>query len=177
MEVGNYSYGIEHIRLQWPNPHKVKIGKFCSIANDIEIYLGGNHNTNWITTYPFGHTFGHVFNVEPVKGHPCSKGNVTIGNDVWIGAHVRIMSGITIGDGAIIANSSHVVKNVEPYTIVGGNPAKLIRHRFTQKQIDDLLKIQWWNWDNKKITENVHLLCSENIQDFIDNHIDVMTTI
>ena len=170
MEVGKYSYGMEHIRLQWPNPYKLKIGKFCSIANDIEVYLGGNHNTNWVTTYPFGHTYSHIFNVPPVKGHPAAKGDVVIGNDVWIGAHVRIMGGVKIGDGAVIANGSHVIKDVEPYSIYGGNPAKYIKSRFKADQIKSLLEIKWWNWPEEKITENVPLLCSENIQDFIDVH-------
>jgi virginiamycin A acetyltransferase len=76
-------------------------------------------------------------------GHPGTKGNVIIGNDVWIGSNVTIMSGVTIGDGAVIANNSHVVKNVEPYTLVGGNPAKLIKYRFSKEQIEKLLKIKW----------------------------------
>lgn len=77
------------------------------------------------------------------------------------------MSGVTIGDGAIIANNSHVVKNVEPYSIVGGNPAKLIRYRFTTEQIKKLLEIKWWSWDNEKINIFTPLLCNENIDDFI----------
>lgn len=77
------------------------------------------------------------------------------------------MSGITIGDGAIIANNSHVVKNVEPYTIVGGNPAKTIKHRFTPQQIEKLLQIQWWNWPEEKINKYIPLLCNNNIDEFI----------
>jgi virginiamycin A acetyltransferase len=81
------------------------------------------------------------------------------------------MSGVTIGDGAVVANNSHVVKNVEPYSIVGGNPAKLIKYRFSKEQIDALLKIEWWNWDDDRINKNVHLLCNANIDEFILNHI------
>ena len=90
-----------------------------------------------------------------------------IGNDVWISANVTIMSGITIGDGAVIAHNSHVVKNVEPYSVIGGNPAKLIKYRFTPEQIEKLLEIKWWNWDDEKINEFTPLLCNNNIDEFI----------
>jgi virginiamycin A acetyltransferase len=102
-------------------------------------------------------------------GHPSTKGDVIIGNDVWIGANVTIMSGVTIGDGAVIANNSHVVKNVEPYSLVGGNPAKLIKYRFTPEQIEKLLKIKWWYWDDKKINKFTPLLCNDNIDKFINS--------
>ena len=97
-------------------------------------------------------------------GHPSTKGDVTIGNDVWIGSNVTIMSGVTNGDGAVIANNSHVVKNVEAYSLAGGNPAKLIKYRFTPEQIEALLKIKWWYWDDAKITP---FLCNNNIDEFI----------
>ena len=122
----------------------------------------------WVTTYPFGHINQGVFNKFNGQGHPTSKGNVVIGNDVWIGANVTIMSGITIGDGAVIANNSHVVRSVEPYTIVGGNPAKLIKYRFSKEQIEKLLEIKWWYWDDAKINNLCPLLCSGNIDEFIN---------
>jgi len=102
-----------------------------------------------------------------VVDYPSTKGDVIIGNDVWIGSNVKIMSGITIGDGAVISNSSHVVKNVEPYSLVGGNPAKLIKYRFTSEQISKLLEIKWWDWDDEKINSFVPLLCNESIDEFI----------
>ena len=88
---------------------------------------------------------------EKVDGHPLTRGNVTIGNDVWLADNVTIMSGVTIGDGAIIANNSHVVKDVPAYSITGGNPARHIKYRFTEEQIASLLEIQWWNWEIEKI--------------------------
>ena len=97
------------------------------------------------------------------KNYP-TKGNTEIGNDVWIGFNSTIMPGIKIGDGAIIATNSTVTKNVEPYTIVGGNPAKEIKKRFTKEQIEKLLEIKWWNWEIEKITKNVENLTSENIE-------------
>jgi acetyltransferase-like isoleucine patch superfamily enzyme len=166
MSFGKYSYGTPMIH--WTNEQaSLTVGKFCSIAQNVQIYLGGNHNTNWVTTYPFGHIHQDIFPSFDGTGHPSTKGNVTIGNDVWIGSDVTIMSGVTIGDGAVIANNSHVVKNVEPYSLVGGNPAKHIKYRFTEDQIEALLKIQWWNWEDSKMNEFVPLLCNPDIDAFI----------
>lgn len=167
MSVGKYTYGEPIVH--WRNPNaKLTIGKFCSIAANVNIYLGGNHRTDWVTTYPFGHIHQNIFNAFKGEGHPATKGDVTIGNDVWIGSNVTIMSGVTIGDGAVIANNSHVVKNVEPYTIVGGNPARHIKYRFTPEQIQNLLKIQWWNWSDDKINRYTPLLCNPTIDNFIE---------
>lgn len=167
MTFGKYSYGSP--KVHWQNENaKLTVGNFCSIAANVNIYLGGNHRTDWVSTYPFGHIHQGVFNKFNGEGHPGTKGGVTIGNDVWIGSDVTIMSGVTIGDGAVIANGSHVVKDVEPYTLVGGNPAKYIKHRFTKAQIEELLKIQWWYWDDAKINEFSPLLCNENIDAFIE---------
>ena len=161
------SYGTPNIF--WANKDaKLVVGNFCSIAGNVNIYLGGNHRTDWVTTYPFGHINQHIFNNFNGQGHPATKGDVIIGNDVWIAQNVTIMSGVTIGDGAIIANNSHVVKNVEPYSIVGGNPAKLIRYRFTTEQIKKLLEIKWWGWDDEKINKFTPLLCNEDIDNFIN---------
>ncbi len=163
---GRYTYGQPNII--WANDNaKLKIGNFCSIGGNVNIYLGGNHRTDWITTYPFGHIHQNIFNNFNGVGHPSTRGDVNIGNDVWIASNVTIMSGVTIGDGAIIANNSHVVKDVEPYSITGGNPARLIKYRFTQAQIDKLLEIKWWYWDDDKINKFTHLLCNINVDDFI----------
>jgi len=169
MSIGKYTYGTENLNIHYSDSGaKLIIGNFCSIAGNINIYLGGNHRTDWVTTYPFGHINQHIFNNFNGQGHPATKGDVVIGNDVWIGQNVTIMSGVTIGDGAIIANNSHVVRNVEPYSVVGGNPAKLIKYRFTKEQIEKLLEIKWWDWDDDKINKLSPLLCNENIDDFIN---------
>jgi acetyltransferase-like isoleucine patch superfamily enzyme len=172
MSFGKYTYGIDNVNIYYmSNCGRAKLigGNFCSLAPNINIWLGGNHNSKWVTTYPFGavnyDTFNSFNTLE--HGHPFTKGDVIIGNDVWISQNVTIMSGVTIGDGAIIANNSHIIKNVEPYSIVGGNPGKIIKYRFTQEQIKKLLEIKWWFWDDEKINMFLPLLCSENIDDFI----------
>jgi acetyltransferase-like isoleucine patch superfamily enzyme len=168
MSYGRGTYGTPNIRIHsWGEESKLVVGNFCSIAGNVNVYLGGNHRTDWVTTFPFGHMHQHVFNKFNGSGHPTTKGDVIIGNDVWIGANVTIMSGVTVGDGAVIATNSHVVKNVDSYSIVGGNPAKFIKYRFTSEQIEELLKIQWWNWEDYKINEYTPLLCNENIDEFI----------
>ncbi len=170
MNVGKYTYGHNNISvLSWGEGSKLEIGSFCSIAANVKVYLGGNHRVDWITTYPFGHINQGLFNKFDGKGHPKTNGDVIIGNDVWIGSDVTIMSGVRIGDGAVLANNSHVVKDVEPYSIVGGNPAKLIKYRFDKDVIEKLLEIKWWDLSDNKINELSPLLCSENIQDFLNS--------
>jgi acetyltransferase-like isoleucine patch superfamily enzyme len=166
MSTGKHTYGSPHVYYT-DSGAKLTIGSFCSIAANVHIYLGGNHRTDWTTTFPFGHAHPHIFNNFNGIGHPATKGDVIIGNDVWIASNVTIMSGVTIGDGAIIANNSHVVKNVEPYSLVGGNPAKLIKYRFSPEQIEKLLQIKWWDWNDEKINLYTPLLCNENIDEFI----------
>jgi virginiamycin A acetyltransferase len=142
---------------------KLIIGKFCMIASDVQFIMNGaNHLTKSISSFPFA-IFGEDWkNAMDGKNYP-TKGNTEIGNDVWIGFNSIIMPGVKIGDGAIIATNSTVTKNVEPYSIVGGNPAKEIKKRFSKEQIEKLLEIKWWNWEIEKITENVQNLTGENI--------------
>jgi acetyltransferase-like isoleucine patch superfamily enzyme len=170
MEIGKHSYcHRDTLVLQWASDTaKLYVGKFCSIAAHLTVYLGGNHRTDWITTYPFGHINQHIFNTFDGTGHPSTKGSVVIGNDVWIGNNVTIMSGVKIGDGAVIAANSHVVKDVEPYSITGGNPAKVVKYRFNPDQIQKLLEIKWWDWEDDKINKYAPQLCSTNINDFIN---------
>jgi len=168
MSFGKYTYGSPNIH--WENENaELVVGSFCSIAGNVNIYLGGNHRTDWVTTYPFGTINQNIFDKSTGVGHPSTKGDVIIGHDVWIGTNATIMSGVTVGDGAVIANNSHVVKNVEPYSLVGGNPAKFIKYRFTPEQIEQLLEIKWWNWDDEKINNLSTLLCNNNIDEFINS--------
>jgi len=169
MVIGKYTYGVENVRtLTWGEGSTLSIGSFCSLAANIVVYLGGNHRVDWITTYPFGHTSKNVFNRFNGVGHPKTNGDVIIGNDVWIGSNATIMSGVKIGDGAVIANNSHIVKNVEPYTIVGGNPGKVIKQRFDDNTVEKLLKLKWWNLDDNTINEITPLLCSTNLDELFE---------
>ncbi len=142
---------------------KLIIGKFCMIATDVVFIMNGaNHLTDAVTTYPFA-AFGDAWSgAMEGKSYP-HKGNTVIGNDVWIGNGATIMTGLQIGDGAIIAAKSLVTKDVEPYTIVGGNPAQEIRKRFSEKKIKELLEISWWDWPIEKITKNIQHLTGNNI--------------
>jgi virginiamycin A acetyltransferase len=142
---------------------KLIIGKFCMIASDVTFIMNGaNHLTDAISTYPFA-IFGNGWeNAMEGKSYP-SKGNTVIGNDVWIGHRATIMPGVTVGDGAIIATNATVVKDVAPYSMVGGNPATEIKKRFTDDKIEQLLKLAWWNWPLEKITAQVQWLTGKDM--------------
>jgi virginiamycin A acetyltransferase len=135
---------------------KLIIGKFCALATGVKFIMNGaNHKISGFSSYPF-QIFGNGWErLTPQPDELINKGDTVIGNDVWIGYEAVIMPGVEIGDGAIIASKSVVTKNVLPYTIVGGNPAKVIRKRFSDDVIETLLEIAWWNWDIEKITRNL----------------------
>ncbi len=143
---------------------KLIIGKFCMIASDVTFIMNGaNHLSKSITSYPFA-IFGNGWeHAMEGKSYP-HKGDTIIGNDVWIGYKSTIMPGVTVGDGAIIATQSVVVKDVAPYSIVGGNPAKEIGKRFSEKEIEKLLALKWWDWPIEKITANVDKLTGNQIE-------------
>lgn len=147
---------------------KLIIGKFCMIASDVKFIMNGaNHLTEAISAYPFA-IFGNGWeHAMEGRSYPI-KGDVNVGNDVWIGYNATIMAGVTIGDGAIIAANSTVVKDVEPYTIVGGNPAQEIKKRFSPATIQKLLALQWWDWDIEKITKNVQHLTGGDLEQIAD---------
>ncbi len=140
------------------------IGKFCAIATGAKFIMNGaNHRMSGFSAYPFN-IFGNGWEkVTPKVGELPYKGDTVIGNDVWIGYEATIMPGVQVGDGAIIAAKSVVVKDVLPYTIVGGNPAKCIRQRFDKSTVQSLLEIAWWNWDIEKITRNLESIVAADI--------------
>jgi acetyltransferase-like isoleucine patch superfamily enzyme len=162
-EIGDYTYGKPKI-WSWKEGRIVKIGRFCSIAAGVNIFLGGEHRIDWVTTYPFNVIFK---NAKHFQGHPASKGDVIIGNDVWIGTEAAILSGVQIGNGAVIGAYSVVTKDVPSYAIVAGNPARLIKFRFSEEVIKELENIAWWNWPLEKIQEAYPLLLSKEISEFI----------
>ncbi len=144
------------------------IGRFCAIAKDVKFIMNGaNHKISGFSTYPFS-IFGNGWErIMPQPGDLPFKGDTVVGNDVWIGYDSLIMPGVKIGDGAIIASRSVVVSDVEPYAVVGGNPAKPIRMRFPPETIHALLEIKWWDWDAEKITRNLELITSVSLDELL----------
>ncbi len=147
-----------------PGQGKIVIGNFCSLSTGLSFFLDSNHIKERVSTYPFH----RLPNWNTSNKNSKLKGDIIIGNDVWMGYQSSIAAGVTIGDGAIIASKSHVIKDVEPYSIVGGNPAKHISFRFKQYQINELLDIKWWNWNNDTLAQMVPHINSRDIQGFID---------
>ncbi len=166
-KIGAHSYGVDGS----PEVFMVKdgvtltIGAFCSFASGSKILVAAEHKLDWITTFPLP-----ILHPVPPKTRDWvgTKGDVVIGNDVWVGMNAMILSGVTIGDGAVIGAGAIVTKDVEPYAIVAGNPARLIRHRFEPDVCAALRRIAWWNWPMEKIREAYPLLLSSNIRAFIE---------
>lgn len=153
-----YHYPINH--------DKLVIGKFCSIACGAKfLFNSANHTMASLSTYPFP-LFFDEWELEKTNITEAwdNKGDIIVHNDVWIGYEAVILAGITIGDGAIIGTRAVVTKDVPPYTVVGGVPAKPIRKRFHDKTITELLKLKWWDWSEEKIFQNMKAIQSGNIE-------------
>ncbi len=165
-EIGEWSYGFPAV-LQSGEGSTLQIGRFCSIANGVTILLGGDHRVDWITTYPFS-----VFLEEARarRGHPRSKGSVVIGHDVWIGLDATILSGVTIGNGAVVGACSVVTRSVPPFAIVAGNPARHVRYRFAEEQIRALEEIAWWSWPIERIKGALPMLLSDDLDGFLEKY-------
>ena len=174
IEIGDYTYyddpeGAENFEknVLYLFPFvgdKLIIGKFCALARGVKFIMNGaNHKMDGFSTYPF-YIFGNGWEkATPQPGELPSKGNTVIGNDVWIGYDALVMPGVSIGDGAIVAARSVVTSDVPPYAIVGGNPAKVIRQRFPDNTVADLLDIAWWDWDIEKVSRNLEAIVSPDI--------------
>ena len=165
LEVGRHTYGGPKVWIYAGSERKAVIGAYCSIAPDVEIITGGIHSTDWVSTYPFRIQWKMDGALQ--DGMPTSNGDVVVGNDVWIGSGAMILSGVTIGHGSVVAARSVVTKDVPPYAIVGGCPAKVLKYRFSPEAIAKLLAIQWWNWPEEEVREAVPLLSSNKIDEFL----------
>jgi len=134
----------------------IRIGKYCSIARNVS-FQEYYHHTSRLSTYMINEK---IFELEE-GSDLISKGEIILGNDVWIGTHCVVLSGVNIGNGAVVAANSVVNKDVPPYTIVGGNPAKILGYRFDEKTIEAVEKMKWWDWDKSKLEANKHLFVKD----------------
>lgn len=175
--IGRGSYtGAFDISLVWARNVNVLVGRFCSLASNISFLIGGNHPLkNVVSTYPFdtGHVvkkvFGEVYpDILPVESKRINPIQVIIGHDVWIGRNVTIMGGVKIGNGAVIGTNAVVAKDIPPYAIAVGNPARIIKYRFDEETIRKLFAVKWWNWDLKKIADNFPLI--NDVEKFLETH-------
>jgi acetyltransferase-like isoleucine patch superfamily enzyme len=169
LTIGRYSYGEPKVATFPGDEAHVRIGAFCSIGPDVILMDGGDHRVDWISTFPFRAAFD--LPGAYADGHPRSRGDLEIGNDVWIGRGARIRSGVHVGDGAVVAAYAVVTHDVRPYAIVAGVPAREVRRRFSDQQVQALEQIAWWDWPMDQVLRCVPALCSGAIEEFIEQHL------
>lgn len=175
IEVGDFTYhddpdGPEHFESRNVLYHfpfigdRLVIGKFCALARGVKFIMNGaNHPVNGFSTFPF-FIFGKGWEGAAPKPEDLPhKGDTVVGNDVWLGYDALVMPGVRIGDGAIVAARSVVVKDVPPYAVVGGNPARVIRHRFDDEVVQELLELRWWDWPVEIITQNLRAITGADL--------------
>jgi chloramphenicol O-acetyltransferase type B len=168
--VGVKTYGLNDKTCIFHNPdERIEIGSFCSIAGDVRIFGGGEHDYKRPTTFPIQYFFSN--RCKDYNYDAFSKGKTIIGNDVWLGHGSLIMSGVKIGDGSVIGAKCVVTQNIDPYSIVVGNPCRVIKKRFSDDIINKMLTIAWWNWSEEKIKHNLDYLAGD-IEKFIEMHYD-----
>jgi len=166
--VGPHTYGAPLLRY-WGSPrgYVCRIGDYTSIADRVQIFMGGYHRPDWVTMYPFP---GFTEWDAPLNlGHAVGRGDVEIGSDVWLGSHCTLMSGVKVGHGAVVAAQAVVSKDIPPYAMVAGNPARIVKYRFGQEAIDALLEIAWWEWPEERVKAHLRLMLSRDIWRFIDH--------
>lgn len=166
-DIGRYSWG--HLTVANRNSGcNLTIGRYCSFAFGVEVFLGGEHRADYVSTYRFGKYPPFDEWYQPESETAVARGDVTIGNDVWIGRGAMILSGVTLGDGVIVGAGSVVRQSAPPYAIVVGNPARVAGFRFPAEQIEALLRIKWWEWSDERLVESLGLVMSDDVQKFID---------
>ena len=163
-DIGKWTYGDLSVKRRGDGA-SLSVGNFCSIAAGVQVFLGGEHRIDWVTTFPFSVLWDSA---KYVKGHPRSKGDVIIGHDVWIGTEAFIMSGVTIETGAVVGARSVVTKNIPAYSVVAGNPAQVVKKGFEDNIISRLLESRWWDWEDSKIEEFLPFLLNDDIEKFFE---------
>lgn len=164
--VGAFTYGRPKVRFP-ESGARLSIGRYGSIADGVEILLGGNHRTDWATTYPFPALSALWPAAQGMGGHDATRGDVAIGHDVWLGSQAMIMSGVTIGHGAVVAARAVATRDVPPYAIVAGNPARVVRLRLPEAQIEALLASRWWERPPEHVSQLLPLLMSDRIDELV----------
>jgi acetyltransferase-like isoleucine patch superfamily enzyme len=165
LTMGRCSYGDPAVMVYKGDLAMAHIGAFVSIANDVVLVVGGNHRVDWVSTFPFRAILDMSGAFQ--DGHPATKGDIVIGNDVWIARGATVLSGVHVGNGAVIGAEAVVTQDVRPFAIVVGNPAREVRRRFTDAQVDALQRISWWDWPMVKVRDAVPMLSDGAIDDFI----------
>jgi acetyltransferase-like isoleucine patch superfamily enzyme len=166
LNIGTHTYANGLTIYCWNSDFELSIGKYCSIADNVTVIAGGEHHMERVSSYPFSDRWKLVSENEQPKA--LDKGGIKIGHDVWIGHGATILSGVSIGHGAVIGAMAVVTKNVEPYSVVVGNPAKHIKSRFPETLVESLIKIKWWDWPENKIKESQELF--QNPEAFISKY-------
>lgn len=163
-KFGQGTYGDLSV-LSWGEGATLEVGSYTSIAAGVKVFLGGEHRIDWVTTFPFNILWKSA---QHHSGHPRTKGDVLIGNDVWIGTDALISSGVTIGDGAVVGALAVVTRDVCPYAVVAGNPARVVKFCFDQKTVERLLELKWWNWHESEIKNAMPELLNYEILLFLE---------
>ncbi len=163
--MGTQSYGDPLVLAYEGDTARVTVGAYCSLGQDVTFMVGGAHRVDWVSTFPFRARYGMPGAFT--DGHPATRGDIVVGSDVWIARDALVLSGVTVGHGAVVASRSVVTKDVRPYAVVAGNPAREVRRRFPDEQIDALLRIAWWDWPEGRVLEHVDSLCAGDVDAFI----------
>lgn len=165
LAISRPTYARARILHYGPDDPQITVGRYCSLNDGSYLFPGGNHNTDCVSTYGFNWTL-----LPGAEKGPLSNGPIRIGNDVWSGFGSIVLSGVTVGDGAVIAAGAIVTKDVPNYAIVGGVPAKVISYRFNEQIREALLRIKWWDWDESKVERHADQLSTPDATEFIARH-------